>query len=89
MSERMQSISCHHPANLAQNTNFVLQQFTVFVYLQRFANHACFTWQSVRESANRKDITNPCPRTTRETTASQSKMLWIQLKKTDKSYEHR
>ncbi|MEG3957772.1 hypothetical protein [Microcoleus sp. herbarium2] len=89
MSERLQSICGHHAANLAENTKFVLQPFTAFVDLQRFANYACFTWQPVREPANCKDITNPCPRTTRETPASQSKMLWIQLKKTDKSYEHR
>jgi hypothetical protein len=43
MPERLQSICCHHPANLAENTEFVLQQFTVFVDLQRFANPACFT----------------------------------------------
>ncbi|MEG3839277.1 hypothetical protein [Microcoleus sp. herbarium14] len=89
MSERLQSICYHHPANLTYRTEFVLQQFEVLYDWQRFANHARFTWQSVGESANCKDITNACGRTTRETAASQSKMLWIQLKQTDKSGAHR
>ncbi|WP_333353990.1 hypothetical protein [Microcoleus sp. N3A4] len=89
VSERLQSICCHHPANLAENNEFVLQQFGVLLNLERFANHACFSWQSVREPANCKDIANVCPQTTRETTASQSKMLWIQWKKFDKYYGHR
>jgi hypothetical protein len=89
VSEHLQSICWHHPANLADRTEFVLQQFAVLHDSPRFTTNACFTLQSVREPANRKDITNACPQTTEETTVSQSKMLWIQLKQTDKSGTHR
>ncbi|WP_293330301.1 hypothetical protein [Microcoleus sp. CAWBG58] len=54
-----------------------------------FVTNLCFTWQSLRAPANGKDIRNACPQITTKTTASQSQMIWIQWKQTDKSGAHR
>lgn len=80
MSDRLQSISSPHPANQAEKIAIMLQQFETLHNAPSFANSACFTWHSVREQANCQDITNASLRITRETTASQSKMLGINLK---------
>jgi len=80
VSDRLQSICRPHPAFQAEKIDFVLQQFEILHDAPKFANPACFTWHSVPEPANCKDITNASPRITRETTASQSKMLGINLK---------
>ncbi|MCC3414852.1 MAG: hypothetical protein JGK24_14075 [Microcoleus sp. PH2017_29_MFU_D_A] len=54
-----------------------------------FVTNLCFTWQSLGEPANGKDIRNACPEIPTKTTVSQSQVLWIQLKQTDKSGAHR
>jgi hypothetical protein len=90
VSERLQSICCYDElANQVHNTEFVLQQLAVLHNSQMFVTNLCFTLQSLREPANGKEIRNACPQITTNTTASQSQMLWIQLKQTDKSGVHR
>jgi hypothetical protein len=89
VSDRLQSICCCVLGNLTHNSEFVLKQLAVLHNSQMFVTNLCFTWQSLREPANGKDIRNACPQITIKTTASESQMLWIQLKQTDKSGAHR
>ncbi|MCC3442316.1 MAG: hypothetical protein JGK01_11035 [Microcoleus sp. PH2017_03_ELD_O_A] len=67
----------------------MLQQLAVLHNSQMFVTNLCFTWQSLGEPANGKDIRNACPEIPTKTTVSQSQVLWIQLKQTDKSGAHR
>jgi hypothetical protein len=89
VSDRLHSICCYDMGNPTHNTEFVLQQSAVLHNSQIFVTNLCFTWQSLGEPANGKDIRNACPQITIKTTASQSQMLWIHLKQSDKSGAHR